>query len=281
MTDYKSHYRVAAVQMTSGLDVSANLDAARRHIETAVAEGAELVALPEFFALIGRQRDDAFSIRESPGVGPIQTFLSEQAKRHGIWLVGGSMPMAIPGSKRIRAASLLYDAQGCLVARYDKIHLFDVLIEGDSKRVYEESAGVEPGCEVVVADTPFGRIGLSVCYDLRFPEMFRGLAAAEMDLLMVPSAFTAVTGRVHWEVLLRARAIENLCYVVAPAQAGQHEGGRETYGDSLIVDPWGDVLARLPTGNGVVVHVVDRQRLCKLRRDFPSLTHAKFEVGLS
>jgi nitrilase len=168
-----------------------------------------------------------------------------------------------------------------MVARYDKIHLFDVLVEGDSKRVYQESAGVEPGNELVVADTPFGRIGLSVCYDLRFPEMFRGLAASEMDLLMVPSAFTAVTGKVHWEVLLRARAIENLCYVVAPAQAGRHEGGRETYGDSLIVDPWGEVLARLPTGNGVVVHEINRQRLTMLRSDFPALQHSTLEVGLS
>lgn len=279
--DYKSKFRVAAVQMTSSLDVSANLAAARQHIKAAVTDGAELVALPEFFALIGRQRNDAFSIRETPGDGPIQAFLSEQARRHGIWILGGSMPMAIPHSNRVRAASLLYDAQGRMVARYDKIHLFDVLVEGDSKRVYQESAGVEPGNELVVADTPFGRIGLSVCYDLRFPEMFRGLAASEMDLLMVPSAFTAVTGKVHWEVLLRARAIENLCYVVAPAQAGRHEGGRETYGDSLIVDPWGEVLARLPTGNGVVVHEINRQRLTMLRSDFPALQHSTLKVGLS
>ena len=274
----KLQYRAAALQMTSGLDVSANLLSAGHLIETAVAQGAELIVLPEFFALIGRQRNDAFSIREQPGDGPIQSFLSEQANRHGVWIVGGSMPMAIANTQRIRAASLLFDSNGQRVARYDKIHLFDVLVEDDSKRIYQESAGVEPGNELVVADSPFGRIGLSVCYDMRFPEMFRAMASQAMDVLTVPSAFTVPTGRVHWEVLLRARAIENLCYVIAPAQVGQHEGGRETYGDSVIIDPWGKVLARLQDGNGVVVADIDIAHLRRLRSDFPALEHVVLQM---
>ena len=270
-----NRFRVGAVQMTSSLELEENLEAAARHIETAVAEGAMLVGLPEFFALIGRQRDDTFQIREQPGTGPIQAFLSEQARHHGIWLLGGSMPIAIDGEPRVRAASLLFDADGREVARYDKIHLFDVHVDGDSKGVYQESQGVQPGTEPVVVDTPFGRLGLSICYDLRFPELFRGLAASGMDVLMVPSAFTATTGEKHWEVLLRARAIENLCYVVAPAQWGRHQGGRDTYGDSLIIDPWGEVLSRLPSGNGVVVHEVDLEKLDELRQRFPALEHSR------
>jgi len=275
----RSQFRVGAIQMTSGLDVDTNLETAHTLIAAAVEDGAELVALPEFFALIGRQRDDAFQIREQYGQGPIQDFLRDQARRHGIWLLGGSMPMAVEGAPRVRAASLLYDSAGEVVARYDKVHLFDVDVEGDSKRIYQESQGVEPGNQLVVADTPFGRLGLSICYDLRFPELFRGLADTGMDMLMLPSAFTAVTGRVHWEVLLRARAIENLCYVIAPAQWGRHEGGRETYGDSLIIDPWGDVLARLPESVGTLVHEIDLSRLNELRSRFPSLDHTTLEVN--
>lgn len=271
-------FRVAAVQMASGTNVSANLAEAARHIAEAVAHGAQLVALPEFFALMGKRDADILGIRETPGDGPIQTFLSEQASSHDIWLLGGTIPLACEIPDKIRAASILFDSEGRQVARYDKIHLFDVTVEGDSKKDYQESRIIDAGTEVVVLDTPFGRLGLSVCYDLRFPELYRAMAVEGMDLLMLPSAFTAVTGKAHWETLVRARAIENLCYVVAPAQGGYHLNGRETNGDSMIVDPWGSVLSRLTKGSGIVAHEVDRERASDLRRSFPSLQHMRLEI---
>jgi len=269
-----TRYKVAAVQMETGPEVSANLDQAAMHIESAAQQGAKLIALPEFFALMGNSPQDAVKIREPSGNGPIQEFLSLQAASHSVWIVGGSIPMRANHPDKFLAASLLFDDRGRQVARYDKIHLFDVTVN-DDKRHYRESQTASPGSQAVVVDTPFGRLGLSVCYDIRFPELYRQLSAKGMDVLMLPSAFTAVTGAAHWDVLLRARAIENLCYVVAPAQQGHHANGRETYGDSMIVDPWGSVLARLPTGQGIVVHEIDLETIRAIRNDFPVLEHIR------
>ena len=274
MMESFSRYKVAAVQMETGPSVAENLLEAARHIEAAAAGDAKLVALPEFFALMGQSPQAALDIRENAGDGPIQNFLSEQARIHQIWLVGGTIPMHCEQPDKFRAASLLYDDNGEQVARYDKIHLFDVTVN-DSKRTYRESSTASPGDAAVVVNTPLGRLGLTVCYDMRFPELYRQLAAQGVEVLMVPSAFTAVTGRAHWETLLRARAIENLCYLVAPAQHGHHANGRETYGDSLIIDPWGTVLARLPTGHGVVIHEIDLDKATEVRRDFPALEHIR------
>ncbi len=269
-----TRYKVAAVQMETGPQVSKNLTEAARHIESAAAQGAKLVALPEFFALMGNTARETLAIREADGDGPIQSFLSEQARTHSVWLVGGTIPLQCEHPEKLRAASLLFDERGERVARYDKIHLFDVTVN-DAKRHYSESRTVAPGAEAIVVDTPLGRLGLTVCYDVRFPELFRLLAARGMDVLMLPSAFTALTGAAHWETLLRARAIENLCYLVAPAQQGYHASGRETYGDSMIVDPWGTVLARLATGHGVVIHEIDIDAMQAVRRDFPALEHMR------
>lgn len=279
MNNAHAGFSVGAVQMASGCNVAANLAQAREHIRTAAAEGARLVALPEFFAFMGRQDTDVLEICEEPSSGPIQDFLRNQAREHGVWLAGGSVALRAGESGRIRAACLLFDDGGRLVARYDKMHLFDVHVEGDSKRVYQESRLVEPGGKWCVVDTPFGRIGLAVCYDLRFPELFRAMAREGMETLILPSAFTAVTGMAHWEVLLRARAIENQCHVVAPAQGGYHVSGRETHGDSMIVDPWGTVLKRLPKGGGVIVHRIDPTVSRRLRRDFPALQHIRLGVN--
>ena len=269
-----TRYKVAAVQMETSADVSANLAEAARHIESAAAQDVKLVALPEFFALMGKHPQDALDIREADGEGPIQDFLSEQARTHSLWIVGGTIPMRCEQVEKFRAASLLFNDRGERVARYDKIHLFDVTVN-DTKRHYSESQTASPGGDAVVVDTPLGRLGLTVCYDVRFPELFRQLAKQGMDVLMLPSAFTAVTGAAHWETLLRARAIENLCYLVAPAQQGYHANGRETFGDSMIVDPWGAVLARLTSGPGIVVHEIDLERVQTLRRDFPVLEHIR------
>jgi predicted amidohydrolase len=263
--------KVAAVQMTSGADVAANLAQARELLAQARDRGAQLAALPENFAFMGLKDADKRAVGEADGSGPIQDFLSAMARELQLWIVAGTMPIKA-GDGRVSAASLVFDAGGKRVARYDKIHLFDVDIPGKVES-YRESAHVAPGSEPVVVDTPAGRLGLSVCYDMRFPELFRKLSAAGAQIITVPSAFTAPTGRAHWETLLRARAIENLCYVIAPAQSGFHPNGRETYGDSLIVDHWGAVLQRLPRGTGCVVADVDLNRQAEARTSFPALTH--------
>lgn len=264
---------IAAIQMVSGPDVAENLAAAAELLAQAAAQGARLAVLPENFALMGQRETDKLAAREAEGAGPIQTFLAEQAARHRLWLVGGTIPLRIAGDdNRVRAACLLFDEQGRRVARYDKVHLFDVQVVGSAER-YAESATIAPGDRYVVADTALGRLGLAVCYDLRFPEQFRALVDRGMELLALPAAFTVTTGLAHWETLLRARAIENQCYVVASAQGGKHANGRETYGDSLIIDPWGEILARLPQGPGVVLAEFDRERLENVRRQFPSLQH--------
>jgi predicted amidohydrolase len=272
---------VAAVQMVSGPDRDDNLIQAAQLIATAATQGAKLVVLPENFAHMGMAETDKLTLAERPGHGPIQAFLREQARLHAVWLVAGTLPMAGSTPARVRAACLVYDAQGTQVARYDKIHLFDVSLT-DTNESYRESATIEPGNQPVVIDTPLGRMGIAVCYDLRFPEMFRAMGERGLDLIVLPSAFTATTGQAHWEILLRARAIENLCYVVASAQGGHHANGRETFGDSMIVDPWGNVLERLAPGqhqgNGVVSASIDHTLLQGLRRNFPALAHRRTEL---
>ncbi len=264
--------RVAAIQMASGPNVDANLNEASKSIENAARAGAKLIVLPENFALMGVHESDNVKQAELDGQGKIQDFLADQAKRNNAWLVGGTIPLKAESSDKIRAACLLFDDEGNRVARYDKIHLFDVELV-DSNEHYAESMTIEPGDTVVVVDSPFGRLGLAVCYDLRFPELFRAMLDKGAEIFAVPSAFTAITGRAHWEIIVRARAIENLSYVIAAAQGGYHIGGRETHGDCMIVDPWGTVLDRLPRGSGFVISDIDDERLKSIRRNFPATDH--------
>jgi predicted amidohydrolase len=263
---------IAAIQMTSGPDVTANLEQVQPLLEDAARRGALLAVVPENFAFMGLRDADKRAIAEPEGSGPIQDFLAVTARRLRMWIVAGTIPLRAGEDGRVAAASVVYDADGNRVARYDKIHLFDVDIPGRVER-YRESAHVAPGSAPVVIDTPVGRLGLSVCYDVRFPELFRLLSAAGAQILTVPSAFTGPTGRAHWETLMCARAIENLCYVVAPAQSGFHPNGRETYGDSMIVDYWGHVVQRLPRGRGCIVAQIDVARQAEVRRNFPALEH--------
>jgi nitrilase len=260
--------RIAGVQMASGPNVEGNLNEAARLIAMAAEQGATLVALPENFALMGMTERDKVAVREEEGAGPIQAFLAAAARRHKIWVAGGSVPLLSSVADKVRSACLVYDDTGRRVARYDKIHLFGFEMGEES---YREERTIEPGSEVVTIDCPAGRLGLSICYDVRFPELYR--AMGEVDILLVPSAFTETTGRAHWETLIRARAIENLAYVLAPAQGGYHVNGRETHGDSMIVDPWGVVLDRLPRGSGVVLAGVDLPHLRRLRQSLPAHAH--------
>ncbi|MTW22452.1 carbon-nitrogen hydrolase family protein [Allochromatium palmeri] len=275
----KEKHKIGAIQMATGPNVSANLFEVERLTREAVEEGAELLVLPENFAFMGKEDRDQLDIREPEGEGPLQSFLARLAKQFGIWLVGGTIPLAASDSSRVRAACLVFDDRGERVARYDKIHLFDVNLPGLDER-YHESAVIEPGSRPVVIDTPFGRLGLAVCYDLRFPELFRRLLDEEAEILAVPSAFTAVTGKAHWEPLMRARAIENLAYVVAAAQGGFHVNGRETHGHSLIVDPWGTILAQVPRGTGFVCASIDREFLESVRRSFPTIHHRRLKCSV-
>ena len=261
-------FKVAAVQMASGPNVAGNLQEARRLIEKAVGLGARLVVLPEYFPIMGMQDTDKVSVREQPGRGVIQDFLSETARKHKIWLVGGSMPLAASTADKVLNSCLVYNELGEQVACYDKIHLFNLDLGNEH---YHEGRTIEPGQQVVVVDSPFGRVGLAICYDLRFPELFR--AMKNVDIIVLPSAFTETTGKVHWEVLVRARAIENLAYVVAAAQGGYHINGRETHGNSMIVDPWGRVLDRLPRGSGVVIAEINPSYQASLRASLPALSH--------
>jgi nitrilase len=263
---------VAALQMTSGPDVSANLAAAAQLLEQARARGARVAVLPENFSFMGLKSADKRAIAELDGDGPVQRFLSQQARELALWIVAGTTPLILQSSGRVAAACLVYSDDGRRVARYDKIHLFDVDLPGRSES-YRESADIAPGAHAVVVPTSAGLLGLSVCYDMRFPELYRQLSAAGAQWFAIPSSFTVPTGRAHWEVLLRARAIENLSYVVAPAQWGHHANGRETYGDSLIVDYWGTVMSRLASGAGVVVAELDLSAQAEVRRNFPTLTH--------
>jgi len=264
--------KVAALQMTSGLSVDANLATARRLLEIAAGAGARLAVLPENFAFMGRDERDKRAIAESPGSGPIQDCIANLARELAVTIVAGTLPLTVPGESRCAAASLVFGPDGALLARYDKIHLFDVDLP-DRAEVYRESAGTVPGRKVVVAATPVGPVGLSVCYDLRFAELYRRMSKEGALLFVVPAAFTVPTGDAHWDVLLRARAIENLAFVVAAAQWGSHENGRATYGHSLVVDCWGEVLERLPAGEGCVIADVDLDRQAAVRARFPALAH--------
>ena len=264
---------MAAIQMVSEPDMAANLATAADLLAEAAGRGAQLAVLPENFAQMGRRETDKLAVQETPGAGLIQDFLAEQAARHRLWLVGGTIPLrTADDDQRVRAACLLFNDQGQPVARYDKVHLFDVQVVGSQER-YAESATIEPGNRYVVVDTPWGRLGLAVCYDLRFPEQFRAMVDHGMEILALPAAFTASTGAAHWETLLRARAIENQCYVIAAAQGGRHANGRETFGDSLLIDPWGLILDRRAWGPGMALARMDRPFLENIRRQFPSLEH--------
>jgi nitrilase len=267
--------RFAAVQMISAPEVAPNLEVAGRLIAAAAAAGAKLVALPENFYIIGRHEGDKVRAREKDGAGPIQDFLSSVSRKHAVWVLAGTVPIETKNPNLIRSASLLYDDTGKRVARYDKIHVFkfDGGALGKSAERYDESRTVEPGTEPVAVQSPFGRLALSVCYDMRFPELYRGLGA--FDVMFVPSAFTVPTGVAHWETLLRARAIENQAYVVAPAQGGVHASGRATYGHTMIVDPWGEVLGVQPEGEGLVLAEIDPARIHKVRDSLPALTNRR------
>jgi nitrilase len=265
---------VAAIQMVSSADVRRNLETAAELLRAARQQGAAVASLPENFAFMGLTEADKQAVAEDDGAGLTQSTVSALARELGLWIVAGTMPLRIPGASRVASACLVFDSEGRRAARYDKIHLFDVAIPGRDER-YQESATVQPGTAPVCVDTPAGRLGLTVCYDLRFPELFRALLDLGAEWFCVPSAFTAPTGRAHWETLLRARAVENLCHVVAPAQSGFHDNGRETHGDSMIVDCWGRVLARLPRGTGVVVAEIDLVRQREVRQNFPSIDHRR------
>jgi nitrilase len=262
--------KIASVQMISGPEVRPNLATAARMVGEAAATGARLVALPEYFPLIGATEEARLNARETGGHGPIQDFLAETAKEHGIWLVGGSIPLTARDPCKLLNSCLVFDDQGRQVARYDKIHLFG-FTKGEEH--YDEAATIEPGDKVVTVDTPIGRVGLAICYDLRFPELFR--AMGPVDLLILPAAFTDTTGRAHWETMLRTRAIENQCYLMASAQGGQHPTGRMTHGNSMIIDPWGDILARMDKGEGVVAAELDAARIAEVRASLPALKHRK------
>ena len=267
---------VAAAQMTSGLDIAANLDTAARLIGEAGARGARVVVLPENYAFMGRSEAERRNVVEVLDEGPVQEATARAARSAKTWVIAGTTPIAVDGDPRPANACLVYDDRGRRVARYDKIHLFDVDIPGRDEG-YRESANAAPGREPVVVDTPAGRIGLTVCYDLRFPELYRRLVSLGAEIFTVPAAFTVPTGRAHWEVLLRARAIEDLCFVVAAAQSGFHPNGRETYGDSMVVDCWGRVLRRRPRGTGIVIAELDRAGQAEKRERFPSLSHRVLE----
>jgi nitrilase len=271
-----SKQRVAAAQMATGPNLSANLLEAERLIREAAGDGAGLVVLPENFAFMGKLDQDVLSLRERDGDGPLQTFLSRAAARYGVWLIGGTIPLSANDATRARSASLVFNERGERVARYDKVHLFDVDVPGANER-YVESSTIAPGEDIVVIDSPFGRLGVAVCYDLRFPEMFRKMLDSGMELLAIPAAFTANTGKAHWETLVRARAIENLAYVIAAAQGGYHVNGRETHGHSMIVDPWGAVLAKVPRGNGCICCPLDREFQASVRRSFPVIDHRRLK----
>ncbi|MDT0496962.1 carbon-nitrogen hydrolase family protein [Algiphilus sp. W345] len=269
---------VAALQMRTGADVAENLAQARGLLEDAARAKAVLAVLPENFAFMGAKETDKLSVAEPQGEGAIQSFLATQARRLGLWIVGGTLPMAVPERKdKVWAASLMYSPEGKLAAHYDKVHLFDVEVaREDGVDRYRESATIEQGdIRFVTQDTPAGRVGMTVCYDLRYPELYRRLSRDLAEIIVVPSAFTQRTGEAHWEPLLRARAIENQCFIIAPNQHGQHPGGRKTYGHSCIIDPWGTVIAERAEGVGIVTATLRREQLFNLRRTFPVLTHRR------
>ncbi|OQA30377.1 MAG: 2-oxoglutaramate amidase [Betaproteobacteria bacterium ADurb.Bin341] len=266
----KRKWKVAGLQMVSSPRPQENLQTAGRLVETAVAAGAELLLLPEYFPVIGASDAERLKMREPFGDGPLQDWLAATAKRHGVWLVAGSIPLAASVPDKIRNSCLVFDPAGACVGRYDKMHLFRF---DHGSEHHDEAAQIEAGEQPVALDLPFGRVGLSICYDLRFPELYRALAP--VDLILVPAAFTDTTGQAHWEILLRARAIENQCYVLAVGQGGEHEGGRVTHGNSMVIDPWGLVLDRMDKGVGMVLAEIDAERLQQVRDLLPALQHRR------
>ena len=266
--------KIAALQMVSGPDVARNLATAWRLMREAAGGGARLVGLPEYFCHMGRRDTDKLAIAEAPGDGPVQRMLSDAARELGLWVIGGTLPILSSDPQRVLNANCVFAPDGSLAARYDKIHLFRY---DNGREQYDEGRVIEAGSRPRALDIDALRVGLSVCYDLRFPELYRALGASARgcDLLSVPSAFTHTTGTAHWELLLRTRAVENQCYVIAPAQGGLHENGRRTYGHSMVVDPWGEVLAMLPEGEGVVMAQIDPDRIASVRRQLPALEHRR------
>ncbi|MFN3417137.1 MAG: carbon-nitrogen hydrolase family protein [Caldimonas sp.] len=273
--------RIAAVQMVSSTRPAHNLERARALIAEAAAQGAELVGLPENFAFMGRADADKLALAEPPGEGPLQQGLAQAAREHRIWLIGGSLPLRTEEAQRVTNTTLVFDPQGRCRARYDKIHLFRYEEQGpEGSRLYDEGVVLRAGNRPVALELPSRRgaalrLGLSICYDLRFPELYRALMQPPCDLIAVPSAFTHTTGQAHWEVLLRARAIENQCYVMAPAQGGRHENGRRTHGHTLVIDPWGEVLACVKEGEGVALADIDTARMAQVRQRLPALSHRR------
>ncbi len=270
--------KCAAIQMASSPNISSNLTEAERLIAEAAQAGAKLVALPENFALMGQSEHDKIEHKETDGAGPIQEFLANTAKKYAVWIIAGTMPIAAKDENKVMAACLIYNELGERIARYDKIHLFDVQVPG-SDEVYRESDTITKGTTPLVIDSPFGKLGIAICYDLRFPEQFRMMQAQGMEVLILPSAFTQKTGAAHWELLLRARAVENLCYVIAPNQGGFHVNGRQTFGHSMIIDPWGTILDCKKTNAGTVSAEIDLVRLHKTRESFPVLQHRQISCG--
>ena len=260
--------KVAAIQMISGAHLAANFERAKVLLNDAKAQGASLILLPEYWPLMGMRDTDKITIAEQDGQGTIQDFMAQQARSLGVWLIGGTLPLVSSESNKVLNTTLVYNPQGERVARYDKIHLFG-FTKGDES--YEESKTISPGHSVSTIEAEFGRVGLSVCYDLRFPEMYRAMGACA--LIVVPAAFTYTTGQAHWEILLRARAIENQCYVLASAQGGKHENGRRTWGHSMLIDPWGKIIAVLPEGEGVICGDIDLAMLTTTRESLPALKH--------
>ena len=264
--------KIAAVQMVSTPDWARNRDTAAGLIAQAARAGAQLVLLPEYFCMLGRKDTDKLALAEAPGSGPIQQFLSAMAREHGVWLVGGTLPIQAHSTDRVLNRSAVFAPDGTAATHYDKIHLFAY---DNGRESYDEGRTLQAGAEPVAFQAGPLRVGLSVCYDLRFPELYRALMKPACDVLCVPSAFTHTTGRAHWELLLRARAVENQCYVAAAAQGGTHENGRRTWGHTMLVDPWGEVLQVLPEGEGFVMADVDPARLAQVRQQLPALAHRR------
>jgi len=264
--------KIAALQMVSTPDVQANLATAAGLVERAAGDGAQLVALPEYFCLMGQGDRDKLAIAETPGDGPIQQMLSDTARRHGVWLIGGTLPLRGSDPERVLNASCVFAPDGGAVVRYDKIHLFKY---DNGRESYDEGRAIQAGTEPLSFQAGEVRVGLSVCYDLRFPELYRALMHPPCDLLVVPAAFTHTTGKAHWELLLRARAVENQCYVLAAAQGGVHPNGRRTFGHSMVVEPWGTVVSVLPEGEGVVQGELDKARIASVRVQLPALEHRR------
>jgi deaminated glutathione amidase len=261
-------FRVAALQMVSTPDRERNLAEAGRLIAEAARDGAQLVLLPEYFCFMGFKDTDKLAICETPGHGPIQQFLADAAREHRVWVIGGTLPLESPEPSRVLNTTLVFDPSGAQVARYDKIHLFN-FEKGEES--FDEARTICPGGEVRTFDAPFGRVGLSVCYDLRFPELYRMMG--DCALIVVPSAFTYTTGKAHWETLLKARAVENQCYVLAAAQGGKHENGRRTWGHSILIDPWGEIIGVREEGAGVVAGEIDPARIASVRQSLPAYRH--------